>query len=413
MVEGVRPPRGGTTAPLRVALVGVGGYGRTHLAAIEGLSARGLCALEAVVIRNPGKCADVAGRLPGVRVHRSLEALIAAEAGRVDLVILATGIPDHAAQTEAALQGGFHVLCEKPAAGSWTDGLRMKLAAERSGRLLAVGFQNLASASVRGIQRLALSGRLGRLVAARGLVLSPRSATYYARNRWAGRLSVDGVSVMDSPVQNAAGHYLANLLFAAGPREGETAMPSTVAGESYRAAAIQGADTQCLRVTTAQGCRIDFAASHAVPEAREIAAEYELEGGRILWRKGGDTKVFDAGGRLLERLGNAPQALEELLLEDVIAAIRDGRPPLCPIENALAHTACVELLFLSAPVRTIDRRHVIEVPGSDGSPVAAVEGITALMETMYRERLSFAEAGAPWATRGRLADAAELSRARQ
>ncbi len=396
MVEGLSRPR--------VALVGVGGYGGTHLAAIERLAARGLCTLAAVVVRDESRRAAEAARLraAGVRIHRSLEELLAREPGRVDLVVLATGIPEHAAQTQAALGAGFAVLCEKPAAGSYADALRMKAAAERSGLLLAIGFQNLASASIRRIKALVLSGRMGALLSAQGLVVSPRSAAYYERNRWAGRMSVDGIAVRDSPIQNAAGHYLANLLFAAG------GMPESAIGESYRAAAIEGADTQCLRLTMDGGCRIDFAASHAASRPLDIVAEYELEGGRILWRKGGDTEVVAPDGSIIERFGNESAVLEDLVLEDALESLRTGRPPLCGIDNALAHAACVELLFRSAAVRTVEARYLREIRGSDGRPIAAIEGIEGLMERMYRERRSFSEAGAPWAAAGRTVDAAEL-----
>lgn len=392
--------------PARVALVGVGGYGGTHLAAIERLAARGLCSLAAAVIRDESRHAAEAARLraAGVRIHRSLEDLLARERGAVELVILATGIPEHAAQTVAALGAGFAVLCEKPAAGCWADALRMKAASEHSGLPLAIGYQHLQSASLQRIRGLVLAGRLGRLLSARGLVLSPRSAAYYERNRWAGRMSLDGVAVGDSPIQNAAGHYLMNLLSVAG------GMPQKVVGESYRAAAIEGADTQCVRVTTNCGCRIDFAASHAVPRPRGIVAEYGLEGGRILWRKGGDTEVLAPDGSVIERFGDGPRALEELVLEDAIVALRAGRPPLCGIEAALAHSACVELLFRSAAVRTVDRQYVRAESGGDGRPVAVIQGIEGLMEGMYAQRSSFSEAGAPWAAPGRPLDAAELGR---
>lgn len=396
--------------PVRIALVGVGGYGSTHLDGIRRLAARGRCGFAAVVIRDPARHAEAAGRLErdGVRIHGSFGDLLAREAGLVDLVVLATGIPEHAAQAEAALRSGFHVLCEKPAAGSYADALRMKEAADRGGRLLAIGFQNLYSSSIRRIQRLALSGTLGRPVSARGLVVSPRSAAYYGRNRWAGRMSLDGVGVLDSPIQNAAGHYLANLLFLAGPREGESVRPVTVCGENYRAAPIDGADTQCVRVTAAGGCRIDLGATHAASRALDIFLELRLERGRVLWRKGGGTEVFGADGALLERFTNEDPALEDRMLEDVIAAVEEGRSALCTIDNALAHAACVELLFRSAPIRGVDRRFVTEAAGGDGHPVAAIAGIEDLMEAMVRDGSSFSEAGAPWALAGSPRTAKEL-----
>src|SRR5271170_3259079 len=73
--------------------------------------------------------ADIAGprrdaaraALPGARIYESAEALLAAEAGSLDFVDIATPPCDHASIAHQALDAGLHVLSEKPLTTSVDD----------------------------------------------------------------------------------------------------------------------------------------------------------------------------------------------------------------------------------------------------------------------------------------------------
>src|SRR5690606_35584330 len=137
---------------------------------------------------------------------------------------------------------GFHVLCEKPAAGNHGEALEMQRAARETGKILAIGYQNMYTPTVRRIKELTLEGRrggaLGRLLTATCSARWPRGASYYGRNAWAGRLAVSGREIFDSPVQNALAHYLQDMLFIAGPDARTCATPVRLYGENYRAKSI-------------------------------------------------------------------------------------------------------------------------------------------------------------------------------
>ncbi|MGK9517933.1 Gfo/Idh/MocA family oxidoreductase, partial [Salmonella enterica subsp. enterica] len=73
-------------------------------------------------------------------VHEDYRELL--KDGTIDVVHVCTPNDSHADITIAALEAGKHVMCEKPMAKTAADARRMLEAAERTGRKLAVGYQN-------------------------------------------------------------------------------------------------------------------------------------------------------------------------------------------------------------------------------------------------------------------------------
>ena len=96
------------TPPLRVGIIGAGGFARFVAEAIATLPE---LRLAAVADRHPERAAAVAP--PGAHTHTSFDELLADE--DVEAVVIATKPCDHAALTVQALQAGKHVFCEKPA----------------------------------------------------------------------------------------------------------------------------------------------------------------------------------------------------------------------------------------------------------------------------------------------------------
>lgn len=419
-----------------VGIIGVGGFARSHLDALEECEHRGWARLTAAAVRPQDREAQrstVEALLArGVRLHSSAEELMANERGALDMIVVPTGIDQHASLSIAALDGGFHVFCEKPAAGTVEEALEMLAAQKRSGRVLAVGFQNLFSPSINRIKQIALDGSLGALRSARTMVLWPRGSDYYARNEWAGRLAVHGRWIFDSPVQNAVAHFLQNMLYVAGGNEHDCMEPFEVYAESYRAKPIDSCDTQFLRIRgagrrggdgsasdsgsgdvsdpagspAAPGPEITMMVSHACRDTIEPVSEFLFEHGRILWElePKGTTELYrlNENGWVLEDLfDNGGEDLGMIKYRALFDALDEGRPPHSTIDNALAHTRCVNAAFRDqsgAPaaerIATIDRRYL------DKSNSGTIEGIETLIAKMFRSGASFSEQGAPWGVPG-------------
>src|SRR6516162_3432772 len=122
--------------PIRVAVVGLGFMGVTHLRAYQQIGgARIVAVCDAVRLPVNGVLQGVAGNIKKsddidlgrqVKVFRKLEEVLADP--EVELVDLCTPTPLHPEQSIAALKAGKHVLCEKPL-GRTSAAVRQILAA--------------------------------------------------------------------------------------------------------------------------------------------------------------------------------------------------------------------------------------------------------------------------------------------
>ena len=383
----------------RAALVGIGGYGRTLLAVLAAAQAERRCTLSAAVVRTPGRYPESERTLRelGARAYPTLDELLAAEAGRLELVVVAGGIPCHATASVAALEAGCHVLCEKPAAGTLAGARRMQQAAQRSGRLLAIGYQGMFGPAVGRLKELRLAGELGALRSARALICAPRGAHYYRRRDWGGRRG--GAAVLDSPIQNACAHHLQHMLYVAGAGERQAATPVAVTAEHYRAARDAWADTQYLRVDTREGVAIGMLATHACLESIALRVAYRFERGTATG-VAGRMVIESAGGR--EEVADPPDAAA-LPLRAVLASMETGEPPACTIGNALQHTACIEAGFAAAPPAEVPAEFALtatlppSLPADAAGPVTAIRGVERILDSAHAAATGYAGAGAPWA----------------
>lgn len=120
---------------LNVGVVGCGGQGLAH---IERFLADGRVKVSAICDVDEVKAKEAAKRF-NVEYYTSYEKFL--RHPNLDVVSIATPNYMHASQTVAALNARKHVLCEKPMALTVEDCNKMIEASEKSGRLLAVGFQ--------------------------------------------------------------------------------------------------------------------------------------------------------------------------------------------------------------------------------------------------------------------------------
>ncbi len=176
---------------LRTAVIGVGAMGRTHCQILrEQVAEMRLAA----VVDTHAETADEAGRAFGVPAFTSVAALI--DARVADAALIATPHPLHLPAVEACLDGGLHVLCEKPMAETVSSADRMLAAAKRSGCVLGVMFQRRLDPVFAAAFDFVRAGGLGELI--RTLLVLPdfRAQSYYDANPWRATWSGEGGGVL-------------------------------------------------------------------------------------------------------------------------------------------------------------------------------------------------------------------------
>ncbi len=269
------------TTRVSVVLSGIGGYGGQYLDALLDPASQDRVELVGAVDPFPERCARLAElRARGVPVFPSLQAFYAQASA--ELAIISAPIHEHCPQTCLALEHGSHVLCEKPLAATVQDADRMIEARDRAGRQAAIGYQWSFCPAILDLKRDILAGRFGQARRLTTVVLWPRTQDYYRRNAWAGRQkSVDGAWVLDSPVNNAAAHYLHNMLFVLGEAVDRSAGLDRAQAELYRANPIENYDTAALRCFTDGGAEVLFYTSHAVSENVGPQFVFEFERGVV------------------------------------------------------------------------------------------------------------------------------------
>jgi predicted dehydrogenase len=145
------------SAPLRVAVAGVGFIGAVHARSARLAGAR----LVGVAASTPERSEAAAAQLGAERAYPSAEAL--ATADEVDVVHICTPNHLHVPLAEAALAAGKHVVCEKPLALDAASARRVVRLAEESGRLAAVPFAYRYYPTVREARERVRTGATGPL----------------------------------------------------------------------------------------------------------------------------------------------------------------------------------------------------------------------------------------------------------
>ena len=141
------------TKPLGVGIIGCGLIGQKRARAL------GPARLVACVDRVLERAETLARAMPGASATSDYRAILARS--DVDVVIVATTNDLLAPITQAALEAGKHVLVEKPASRNVKELDAVISTAERSGRLVRVGFNHRYHPALRKARELYDAGALG------------------------------------------------------------------------------------------------------------------------------------------------------------------------------------------------------------------------------------------------------------
>jgi len=150
------------SGPRRAAVIGLGGMGRRHL---QSLAQAGIEPVAVCDVARPAidQVRPLCTEAP--RDYTDWRELLAAEAGRLDLVTVATNGPSHhEIVIEAASRGVRHILCEKPMTTSGAKARRMASACADAGTRLAVNMPRRFEDRYLRLKALLADGAIGKLL---------------------------------------------------------------------------------------------------------------------------------------------------------------------------------------------------------------------------------------------------------
>lgn len=147
--------------------VGVVGFGASGFAGSLGLADHPNVKVVAVSERQRERRRKLQEATRCPRAHDSLDALLSER--KIEAIVIATGAPNHARDSIAALRAGKHVLCSGPAVfGSLEEAAELRLAAEESGQTYMMGEPNCFRSDCHAMRVIYRAGGLGKIIYGEG-----------------------------------------------------------------------------------------------------------------------------------------------------------------------------------------------------------------------------------------------------
>ncbi len=351
----MKEPHDEKCAPLPIAVIGVGAMGRAHCRRI--IEQQADLTLVAVVDAHL-TTALKAGAEFDVPAFGSVAEML--DAGLAEAALVATPHPLHLPAVEACLQGGLHVVCEKPLAETVSAADRMLVCARQAGRTLAVMFQRRFEPVFEAALRFVEAGELGEI--RRSLLVLPdfRTQCYYEANAWRATWAGEGGGVL----VNQAPHLLDRFVLLGG-------MPQTVHGTTATCRHdIEVEDRADARLEYANGAVGYIHASTNEPVAHEMLELVGSRGSLTYHRRKLECLTFDCDLDELIRRSDEVWArptprdvtpeiepvpdnrLQGMLLRNFARHVRCGEPLRCDATSGLASLELANAVMLSSHWKT-------------------------------------------------------------
>jgi len=349
--------------PVRIALVGIGGYGELYVNQLLHLDEASGAVFVGAIEAYPERCRKLPElQAAGIPLYPDLPSFY--RENSADLVVIAAPIHLHKELCCLALEHGSNVLLEKPLCVRTEDAAEMLEAERRSGKIVGIGYQWSFSDPILSLKKDILAGMFGKPILLKSLVLWPRARSYYTRNSWAGRIkTADGSWVLDSPLNNGMAHFLHNMFFLLGGSMTSSRGADTVAAELYRANKIENYDAAALQVFTADGTELHLYAAHSVHDMVDPRLHFRFEHAEVTMGQDMMLQARFDDGRVRAYGNPDAEPLGKTLA--MIRSIREHTAPACGIEASFAHTECINRVQ-ELPVRVVPPDRIrIETQGED------------------------------------------------
>ena len=351
--------------PIRIGIIGMGGFAGWHHQAVAKLEERGharlLCTCDPRADQFGGEQQTWKFAARGVQVFADYRAMLDACHRELDLVVIPTPIQLHAEMHAAATALGLPVYLEKPPTLDHAELEKMIAADARARKAAHVGFNFIIEKSRLALKERILAGEFGAVRGATLAAMWPRPASYFTRNDWAGRLFMGDRVVLDSCFGNAMAHFVHNLLFwTGGDGLFSWAQLAAVRAELYRAHAIEGADTFFVEADTTTGATMRFALSHACAGPSSHGEAVLCDKATLRYSVGGHVEIRWRDGRIEKTPLEPFDALQENHLEYYRYLRGETSRPATTLADSRPFVALNDLAHISSG-------HITQIPAAQVS----------------------------------------------
>lgn len=337
-----------------IAIIGVSGYAQLIYHALQRVLRDSLGTLVAATVINPQEETETCQQLQdcGCRIFSDYREMLCEFHGKIDLCIIPTSIHWHAPMALDGMAAGAHVFIEKPLAGNLADSDAIIATAQKLGKTVAVGFQDMYSPDIWDMKRLLLGGEIGRVQSIQIAGSWPRDEAYYTRNNWAGRTHCDNRAVYDSPLNNAFAHFLNVGLFFAANELHDFARITSITGQLLRFFPLETYDTAAVRFRTIEGIPMSCLLTHADSESYAAHVTVHTTAGVLTWNHTTrDSVARNTQGRDIRRWTlDQSKCPREAMLRQVITAITSNKPVQCSATLARHHVEAIARINASLPI---------------------------------------------------------------
>ena len=179
---------------IRIGIIGVGNMGSAHANCIGNGEIEGMV-LTAVCDIDPKRTEKYIENGSGIAVFQNYEELLRSKV--VDAVLIAVPHRLHATIAMEALQAGLHVLLEKPIDIRVSLAERLNEAAEKSGKVFGIMFNQRTNSLFQKAREIVQSGQLGELKRSVWIVTNwYRTQRYYDSGDWRATWAGEGGGVL-------------------------------------------------------------------------------------------------------------------------------------------------------------------------------------------------------------------------
>jgi 1,5-anhydro-D-fructose reductase (1,5-anhydro-D-mannitol-forming) len=262
----------------------------------------------------------------------------ALEESSADAVYVATPVCFHVQQAIQSMKAGYHVLVEKPLGLSARDCEPALVVAEQSGKVAGCSYYRRFFPAYQQAQKMIEMGEFGQVVLVRMTYFSWFNPTADDPKHW----RVVRERAGGGPLSDMGTHMFDVLI-------GLFGLPASVyarCGNLVHQWNVE--DCASLVMQLQDGAQV-VASFHW--NSRTWRHEFEIVGteAKVYWHPYDSGQVIKTVGRQVDTLDLRPNANAHLpLIEDFVQAILEGRPPACPLSEALKTNVLLDAVYRSA-----------------------------------------------------------------